>query len=314
MYVTDNIAAGSAYAGFVAPSYSCGDENTQKFFRDNVAHSIDGKTGKGGAGIITYANPAVSSHSSCVETSNNLAYKCTNNGFYSVASTAHIIVKHMTVMDNGAGGFGARAATGDYNNGLIEMTENTIMGESAIPDCPDSTNGDYCIKIEKVAVVPGGFLTKAKDLHPTKPSKLPYWGKNAGHNWAGLTHFTKNKISNFEGNTKYGMRSVVLGSVPWDSDITQPNYFYDNIFTDVAEDSFAQLASPSPAWANLKDCGNFPCSAPNNVLNSFHRTVWSGRTPYNAKPRFQLIANNPGFSPYQPDCEFKSSWNAYQCE
>lgn len=148
----------------------------------------------------------------------------------------------MTVMDNGQGGFGARAATGDYTNGLIEVTENKIMGESAIPDCPDSSNGDYCIKIAKVAVVPGGF-GGSKSLHPQKPSKLPYW-KSEAHNWAGLTHFTKNKISDFGGNTMYGMRSVVLGSVPWDSDITQPNYFYDNEFIDVAEDSFAQLASP----------------------------------------------------------------------
>ena len=312
VYVTGNIAAGAPYAGFVAPSYSCGDENTQKFFRDNVAHSIDGKTCKGGAGMITYANPAVSSHGSCLETSNNLAYKCTQNGFYSVATSQHLVVKHMTVMDNGRGGFGTRANAPDRSNALIEVTENKILGESAIPDCPDSSNGDYCIKIDKVAVVPGGF-GGGKDLHPTSPSKFPYWKVNA-HNWAGLTHFTNNKISDFGGKTMYDMRSVVLGSVPWDSDITQPNYFYDNHFTDVAEDSFALLASPSPGWANGKDCGNFPCTAPNNVLNSFHRTVWSGRTPYDAKSRFQVIGNNPGFSPYQADCQLKSSWNAYLCE
>lgn len=132
----------------------------------------------------------------------------------------------MTVMDNGGGGFGSRANTNDFSDALIEMTENNILGESAIPDCPDTSNGDYCIKIDKVAVVPGGF-GGSKDLHPTSPSKLPYW-KIAAHNWAGLTHFTKNQISDFGGKTLYDMRSVVLGSVPWDSDITQPNYFYDN--------------------------------------------------------------------------------------
>jgi hypothetical protein len=130
----------------------------------------------------------------------------------------------MTVMDNGRGGFGTRANTPDRSNALIEVTENNILGESAIPDCPDASNGDYCIKIDKVAMVPGGF-GGGKDLHPTSPSKFPYWKVNA-HNWAGLTHFTNNKISDFGGKTMYDMKSVVLGSVPWDSDITQPNYFY----------------------------------------------------------------------------------------
>jgi hypothetical protein len=190
----------------------------------------------------------------------------------------------MTVMDNGGGGLGTRLNVGDYTNSLIEVSENNILGESVIPDCPDSTNGDYCIKINKVAMVPGGHGGK-KDLHPTSPSKFPYW-KVAASNWGGLTHFTKNKVSDFGGKTMYDMKSVVLGSVPWDSDITQPNYFYDNEFTDVAEDSFALLASPDPGWANGKDCGNFPCTAPYNVINSFHRNVWKGRTPYNAKSRF----------------------------
>jgi len=56
VFVTDNIAAGVAYAGFVAPTYSCGDQATQKFFRNNVAHSVDSPTSKGGTGIITYTN------------------------------------------------------------------------------------------------------------------------------------------------------------------------------------------------------------------------------------------------------------------
>jgi hypothetical protein len=123
------------------------------------------------------------------------------------------------MMDN-AQGFGTRIGCGDYDpTCLIELTENIIMGETVIPDCPDTSNGDYCIKINKYAVVPGGFAGKAKDLHPTSPSSLPFW-KYGAHNFAGTTHFTKNKISDFGGKTMYGMRSSALGTVPWDSDIT----------------------------------------------------------------------------------------------
>ena len=209
----------------------------------------------------------------------------------------------MTVMDN-AQGFGTRIGTGDYFDGLIEIKENIIMGETLIPDCPDTSNGDYCTKIDKIAMVQGGFAKKAKDLHPTSLSALPFW-KYSPHNFAGLTHFTNNKISDFGGKTMYGMKSTAMGSAPWDSDITQPTLLYDNEFIDVDEESFAWLASPNPRWANLRDCSNFPCTAPYNVLCSFHRTKWSGKVPSGMKSTFQVIADNPGFSPYIDACEKK---------
>jgi len=153
-----------------------------------------------------------------LETSNNGAWKNTLNGFFSIPKTNQAIVTNMTVMDN-AEGMGTRIGTGDYYDGIIDIKENIIMGETDIPDCPDTSNGDYCIKIDKWAMIPGGFGGKAKDLHPTMPSDLPFWKYNA-HNWAGLTHFTKNKISDFGGLTMYGMKSAAMSSCPWDSDIT----------------------------------------------------------------------------------------------
>jgi len=43
--------------------------------------------------------------------------------------------------------------------------------------------------------------------------------------------------------------------------------FFDNTFTDVK--NIAYMAEPNPGWANLKDCGDFPCTAPLNSLISF---------------------------------------------
>lgn len=279
-----------------------------------MAHSIDSPTSKGGTGIITYPNMGIASHKTCLESSNNAALKCTLNGFFSIPVTNHAIIQNMTMMDN-AQGFGTRIGCGDYDpTCLIELTENIIMGETVIPDCPDTSNGDYCIKIDKYAVVPGGFGKGGKDLHPVSPSALPFW-KYTAHNFVGTTHFSKNKISDFGGKTMYGMRSSAMGTVPWDSDITQPTYLYDTEFTDVDDESFAWLASPAPGWANVKDCGNFPCTAPYNVLNSFHRTVFKGKMPSgNLRSTFQVIGNNPGFSPYIDECEYKENWNAYLCD
>lgn len=43
--ITNSIAAGCPYAGFIAPAHECGASDTQDIFRNNVAHSIDGSGG-----------------------------------------------------------------------------------------------------------------------------------------------------------------------------------------------------------------------------------------------------------------------------
>ena len=54
--------------------------------------------------------------------------------------------------------------------------------------------------------------------------------------------------------------------------------FYDTQFTDVEDSAMASLMSPNPAWANIEDCGNFPCSGPYNLLYSFRNSTWYGST------------------------------------
>jgi hypothetical protein len=40
----------------------------------------------------------------------------------------------------------------------------------------------------------------------------------------------------------------------------------------------ASLMSPMLAWANVEDCGNFPCTGPNNLLYYFKNSNWYGST------------------------------------
>jgi hypothetical protein len=42
--------------------------------------------------------------------------------------------------------------------------------------------------------------------------------------------------------------------------------FYDTKFVNVDKDTLAYLMPVNPGWAGLKSCGEFPCTAPNNVL------------------------------------------------
>lgn len=59
------------------------------------------------------------------------------------------------------------------------------------------------------------------------------------------------------------------------------------------------MMDPDPAWANPRDCGNFPCTAPLNALLSFKDNTFTGENePEFAANNFQVIANNPGFAPY----------------
>jgi len=90
--------------------------------------------------------------------------------------------------------------------------------------------------------------------------------------------------------------------------------FYDSKFIDVDGDALSYIMDPNPGWANVKDCGNFPCTAPLNVLFTFTDSIFEGSRPRWATPDFQIIANNSGFAPYIESCEPSEDMNAYVCE
>jgi hypothetical protein len=72
--------------------------------------------------------------------------------------------------------------------------------------------------------------------------------------------------------------------------------------------------SPPPAWANIDDCGQFPCTAPNNVLIQFQKTQYSGSiTPTRLEPNFQIISGLDENSGTFKQCTRVDEWNGYQC-
>lgn len=72
--VTNSIAAGCVYAGFVVPGADCGSQADQTSFRDNVAHSIEGD------GAFIVPDVKGDNHATCYEGSHFSAYKCTQTG------------------------------------------------------------------------------------------------------------------------------------------------------------------------------------------------------------------------------------------
>lgn len=71
---------------------------------------------------------------------------------------------------------------------------------------------------------------------------------------------------------------------------------------------------PPQKWAIIKDCGNFPCTAPKNTYFTFERSRFSGLKPSYAAEDFQLIPDTPGFSEFVPDCEKQPNMNLWTCK
>ena len=50
--------------------------------------------------------------------------------------------------------------------------------------------------------------------------------------------------------------------------------------------AMAYIKSPAPGWANLKDCVEFPCTAPLNILFDFENTRYSKGSAMNHGKQF----------------------------
>lgn len=76
---------------------------------------------------------------------------------------------------------------------------------------------------------------------------------------------------------------------------------------------------PPQAWANLADCGDFPCTGPKNTIFSFKNIKWVTKPgPKDAEGNeltdFSLIPNIPGYTTEFKDCsEYNKNLNGHIC-
>jgi hypothetical protein len=72
------------------------------------------------------------------------------------------------------------------------------------------------------------------------------------------------------------------------------HYFTNIKFEDVDTKSMAWFEDPPSKWAIIKDCGEFPCTAPNNIILSFTTTTYPGTTKPDVElADFQIIPDDP---------------------
>lgn len=313
VYVTNNIAAGGIFSGFVVPGHECGDYENSKFY-GNTAHSIGGP--KMGTGITYYADENIPSHAKCVEGSFNTAYKNYYQGVYHYSSTLHIKITSHTMLDN-RNGFGATMQVDayqptEYGDVIIELNDNTIYGEIEADDCP--ADGSFCKPVEKYGFIMNGATHNGKDVHIEDMSPLPMPKIKSLSVWGTKVWLYRNHWINFEKTTKEGMRQSVMQVNEWQSDYVPMHEFFDNKFTDVEDGAMIFIYDSPEVWANLDDCGDFTCTAPQNSLASFQDSIFEGKKARWATKDFQIIANNTGISPFIEGCKGDNWMNVYVCE
>ena len=127
----------------------------------------------------------------------------------------------------------------------------------------------------------------------------------------------KNFASN--GVTKCAARSVIFEAIDSASDKIPIHYFTNTVFEDVDTKSMAFFYDPPNKWAIVKDCGAFPCTAPNNILLTFTTTTYAGTTqPTATHADFQMIPDDPNVGgsvgSSWATCTANTDWQGYLCQ
>jgi hypothetical protein len=210
--------------------------------------------------------------------------------------------------------------TGHENNN-IELSDSTFWGESE--DLPKDS-GSFCISIY------GYWLSAAsqggKVFPATMLSELPYEKIKSYSNWNTDATVTNVNYKNWKSGTRQHCTSSssrhqrVFFINPSNSDHVPVQRFLNNNFHNVANDAVAQLEDPNPAWANIDDCGMWPCTAPDNAVLKFIGAKATGTSApsitgitSSVGTTFQIIPNNPEAANFITQCTAVSAWNGYLC-
>ena len=302
MEFQDNIAAGCVFAGYIAPGHACG-ETEQVSFKNNIAHSI------GGYGAYGYGNPAID-NTQCFEFSDFAAYKTLDACVVTFEKTLDHKAHHITCIDTVIG-MSLNTAEQEADEVWIELEDSFFHGETEADDCPSQ---DACICEPKYAMMTGANMNDGKDLMPTGASALPIYSSHGEGNWGGRMTIKNSRFVNFLGRSSCGERSVLFERNPHGSDKIPPHFFENCSFENVDDQGMGYLEKPNPAWANIKDCGNFPCTAPNNVFFVFTDTTYSGTTPSVTVADFTMVPDDETVGGTYENCSHIVDAQAYICQ
>jgi len=130
---------------------------------------------------------------------------------------------------------------------------------------------------DKKAIYMSQFVQGGKEIIPSMKSSLPYHKPKAAGSWWGKAFIRDTTFENFESSTTYcGKKQSVIELNNKGSDY-QPFYELNKVkFENVADSALAFFFDPPSSWAKIDDCGQFPCTAPENVVMNFKNCEFNG--------------------------------------
>lgn len=131
---------------------------------------------------------------------------------------------------------------------------------------------------------------------------------------------SKTEINNVEfigfksGTNRCGEMQTIFFLNPTASDFNNFLTCNNCKFTDIATEAMAYIYDPPSGWAKIDDCGEWPCTGPENVVLKFKSTKFSGSTPSYTRSNFQIVSDYKDAASTFDTCEKVQSWNAWHCE
>jgi hypothetical protein len=200
----------------------------------------------------------------------------------------------MVLIDNVNSAVGMIGLEG--TNQSVILRNMKFYGETEASECPGQPNlcknGYSAGCFDRSAVMPSSYAGHSKPALITAEPAWPHYKIKADASFGGTTTYENLEFINFKsGYTTCGMKQRLFALNPYNADYYPPVMLVNSKLTNVAQDAVAYLMSPLPEWANIDDCGQFPCTSPYNVLLQFQKTQYTGSiTPTRVEPNFQIIS------------------------
>lgn len=216
-------------------------------------------------------------------------------------------MRDMTFIDN-EWGINLNVA-GKSETQKVKASNMFIYGEAAAKDCPDPSDSASCFPCrKKLGFMLFGGSENGKALHPQKQSSLPISKIKSYGAFAAEVEVDNVQFIDFADETRCGARQRVFERNPTAADYIPLHKFTNIKFQNVASDAMAWIEKPNPAWAadendphsSPDNCGNWPCTAPENVVLKFEGTTYaSGST---GAADFQIVSGNAGAASSFQNC------------
>ena len=131
--------------------------------------------------------------------------------------------------------------------------------------------------------------------------------------WGGEVELDNVSFINFSASTACEGKQTVIVRNPSAADYIPAHSFNNTHFVNVSAERLVWIEKPNPEWAavdptmTINNCGNWPCTAPENVVLKFEGTTFEGGD-LTGESAFQITSGHEDVASAFDTCELKDSW------